>query len=49
MRENKEGKLFGGCLIGRERWENDGVFFLSPLKTFLLKMKRKLGGEKSND
>ena len=48
-RENEEGKLFGGCLIGRERWENDGVFFLSPLKTFLLKMKRKLGGEKSND
>ena len=48
MRENEKGKLFGGCLIGRERWENDGVFFLSPLKTFLPKMKRKLGGEKSN-
>ena len=48
MRENEEEKLFGGCLIGKERWKNDGVFFLSPLKTFLPKMKRKLGGEKSN-
>ena len=30
MKENKEGKLFGECLVGRERWENDGVFFLNP-------------------
>ena len=41
-RENKEGKLFGGCLVGRERWENNGVFFPNPPKSFLLKGRENL-------
>ena len=48
MRENEEGKLFEGCLVGSERWKNNSVFFSSPPKSFLPKMERKLGGEKSN-
>ena len=44
--ENKERKLFGGCLVGREREEKKmvgfGVFSLRPPKSCLPKMGRKL-------
>ena len=46
MSENKERKLFGGCLVGREREEKKmvgfGVFSLRPPKSCLPKMERKL-------
>ena len=48
MRENEDGKLFEGCLVGSERWKNNSVFFPSPAKNFLPKMERKLDEEKSN-
>ena len=48
MKENKEGKIFEWCLVGSERWKNNSVFFSSPPKSFLPKIERKIGGEKSN-
>ena len=46
-KENKEEKYFGGCLVEKGRGENDGGAYLSPQKSFLFKIERKLGGDKS--
>ena len=46
-RKNEKWKLFGGCLVGNGRGENEGVFLLGPSKSFLIKMEIKLGKGKS--
>ena len=46
-KKNKEEKYFGGCLVEKGRGEDDGGAYLSPQKSFLFKIVRKLGGEKS--
>ena len=46
-KKNKEEKYFGGCLVEKGRGENDGGAYLSPQKSFLFKIERKLGGDKS--
>ena len=45
-KKNKEEKYFGGCLVEKGRGENDGGAYLSPQKSFLFKIERKLGGGK---
>ena len=50
--KNEEGKLFGECLVKRERGENYGgiqvFFFLDPPKSLLSKMRRKMDEGKFN-
>ena len=45
-KKNGEEKYFGGCFVEKGRGENDGGAYLSPQKSFLFKIKRKLGGGK---
>ena len=47
-REKWRERSFKGCLVGRgsgKKWVGLGVFSPGPPKSFLPKMRRKLGGE----